>query len=297
MESLKIIENKDIYIQKYFDYIDVSSNSVKEYNVGLRMFFEYCNNNNIYNIDRQDIINFREYLKEQGKSANTINLYLVAIKNFFKWLDYEGIYKDITKNIKALPVESTHVRQALNQEQVIDLLSYCQNDKEKLIILLAITTGVRCNEMCNIRLQDFKEKDGKTVLYILGKARQGMKTDFVIIPDNMLDIIKRYILQYNITDYFFISNSNNSKGKPLSTRSMRNIVNEIYERAGIKSENVVFHSLRHGFATMSIQNGVDIREVSQAMRHKEISTTMRYLHDKELIENNCSNTVAHIVIL
>ena len=128
MENLKIIEKKDLYIQKYLEYIDVADNSNKEYQTGLKMFFEYCNLNNIQNIQRQDIINFREYLKQQGKSANTINLYLVSVKNFFKWLDYEGIYKDITKNIKALPVETTHIRQALDEQQIKDLLNYCQND-------------------------------------------------------------------------------------------------------------------------------------------------------------------------
>ena len=300
MNDLKVFENellqrKDTLIQKYLEYIDVSQNSSKEYNVGLKMFFTYCSNNNINNITRQDIINFREYLKEQNKSANTINLYLVAIKNFFKWLDYEGLYKDISQNIKSLPVESTHIRQAISQEQIKQLLDNCQNDKERLIISLAITTGIRCNEMCNIRLQDFKQKDDKTVLYVLGKARQGMKSDFVIIPDNIFYIIKQYIKEYNIIDYLFTSNSNNSKGKPLSTRSMRDIVNKIYERTGIKNENVVFHSLRHGFSTIAIQNGADIREVSQSLRHKEISTTMRYLHDLEMINNKCSDTISNLL--
>lgn len=268
MNELKVIEKKDELIRKYFEYIDVSDKSCKEYNTGLKMFFQYCSDNNIINIARQDIINFREDLKRQGKSANTINLYLVSIKNFFKWLDYEGIYKDISQNIKALPVESTHIREAISEEQVKDILRNCQNDKEKIIIYLGITTGIRCNEMCNIRLQDFKQKDGKTVLYVLGKARQGMKADFVIIPDGVANLIKNYIQEYNITDYLFTSNSNNSKGKPISTRSMRDIVNKIYERTGIKNENVVFHSLRHGFASISIQNGADVREVSQSLRHK-----------------------------
>ena len=295
MENLKIIEKKDLYIQKYLEYIDVADNSNKEYQTGLKMFFEYCNLNNIQNIQRQDIINFREYLKQQGKSANTINLYLVSVKNFFKWLDYEGIYKDITKNIKALPVETTHIRQALDEQQIKDLLNYCQNDKERLIISLAVTTGIRCNEMCNIRLQDFKEKNGKICLYVLGKARQGMKSDFVIISDKIFNLIKQYIINYNITDYLFTSNSNNSKGKTLSTRSMRDIVNKIYERAGIKNENLVFHSLRHSFSTIAITNGSDIREVSQSLRHRNISTTMRYLHDLEMTSNNCSNQVSNLI--
>lgn len=273
MEVLNLVENnfmqkKDYYIQKYLEYIDVSWNTNKEYFTGIKLFFQYCQYNGIDDIQRQDIIDYRDFLKEQGKSANTINLYLVSIKNFFKWLEYEGIYKDISKNIKSLSVETTHIRHSLNIKQIKDILSSCQNDKERLIVNLAITTGIRCNEMCNIRIQDFKQRDNKIVLYVLGKARQGMKTDFVIIPNEVFDLIKKYIQDNNITDYLFISNSNNSKGKPISTRTMRDIVNKIYERVGIKSDNLVFHSLRHTFATISIQNGAEVREVSQQLRHK-----------------------------
>jgi len=300
MEDLKIFENnlvqkKESYIEKYLEYIDVSENSSKEYHTGLKMFFEYCVKNNIKDIQRQDIIGYREYLKQQGKSANTINLYLTSIKNFFKWLDYEEIYKDISQNIKSLPIESTHIRESLNEEQIKELLSNCQNDKESLIISIAVTTGIRCNEMCNIRLKDFVMKDNKVCLYVLGKARQGMKTDFVVISDKLLEQIKSYAENNNITDYLFTSNSNNSKGKPLSTRSMREIVNKIYERANMKTENLVFHSLRHSNATLSIKNGVDIREVSQNLRHKSITTTMRYLHDLEMTDNKCSDTISNLL--
>lgn len=300
MENLKLINtdittNKDNYIKNYLDYIDVSDNTQKEYAIGLKMFFEYCSLNNINNVQRKDIINYREYLKEQGKSANTINLYLVSIKNFFKWLDYQGIYKDISKNIKALPVETTHIRQSLSIEQVRLLLNNCKTDKEKLIINLAITTGIRCNEMCNIRIQDFVMKNDKICLYVLGKARQGMRTDFVVISNDIFEMIKEYIKNNNITEYLFTSNSNNNKGKPISTRSMRDIVNNIYERAGIKNKDLVFHSLRHSFASISIQNGVDIREVSKSLRHSNINVSMRYIHDLEMINNKCSDTISNLL--
>jgi len=290
-----IIANQNILMERYLKYIDVSRNTQKEYYSGLKMFFEYCNNRKLDTIQRQDIIEYRDSLKEQGKSANTINLYLVSVKNFFKWLDFEGIYKDITKNIKALPVQNTHIRESLNMDQVKELLSYCQNDKEKLIISLAITTGIRCNEMCNIRVQDIVRKNNANCLYVLGKARHGMRTDFVVISNNILNQIKEYIKKYNITEYLFTSNSNNSKGKTLSTRSMREIVNKIYERAGMKNENLVFHSMRHSFATIAIKNGADIREVSQSLRHKSLAVSMTYVHDLEMTENKCSRNVSDLL--
>lgn len=300
MESLKVIKNENIMnyndlVKKYLQYIDVSDATEKEYYTGIKLFLQYCNLNNIANITRQDIINYRNYLQQQQKAANTINLYLTSIKNFFKWLDFEGIYKDISKNIKSMPVESTHIRESLDIEQIKLLLDNCKNDKEKLIITLAVTTGIRCNEMCNIRIKDFVNKNGTNCLYVLGKARKGMKTDFVIIPDNVLQQIKQYIYNNNITDYLFISTSNNNKGNAISTRAMRDIVNNIYHRAGIKNENIVFHSLRHSFATLSIKNGSDIREVSQSLRHKSVATSMIYIHDLDMVNNKCSNNVSNLL--
>ena len=302
MESLEILRNQEIkdyneLVEKYLQYIDVSNATEKEYYTGIKLFFQYCNLNNIDNVTRQDIIDYRNYLQQQEKAANTINLYLTSIKNFFKWLDFEGIYKDISKNIKALPVENTHIRESLDIDQVKLLLDNCQNDKEKLIITLAITTGIRCNEMCNIRIKDFVNKNGTNCLYVLGKARKGMKTDFVVIPDNVLQQVKEYINNNDITDYLFVSTSNNNKGNAISTRTMRDIVNKIYERAGIKNENVVFHSLRHSFATISIKNGSDIREVSQSLRHKSVATSMIYIHDLEMTENKCSNNISNLLFV
>lgn len=292
-----LIRKREEYVNKFLNYIDVSKLTEKEYETGLRMFFEYCVENKIQNVKREDIINYRDLLQLQGKAANTINLYLTSIKTFFKWLSYEGLYRNIAENIKSLPVETTHIRQSLSLEDSKKLISICKDEREEIIITLALTTGIRCNEMCNIRLQDFVQKNGKICLYVLGKARKGTKSDFVVISETVFKKIGQYVKDNNITDYLFISRSNNNKNKPISTRSMREIVNNVYERAGMKNKNLVFHSLRHSNASLSIQNGIDIREVSQNLRHKSITTTMRYLHDLEMINNSCSNSVTNLLAI
>ena len=300
MESLinyknDLIQNKNVYLKGFLEYVDVSKLTEKEYETGIRMFFDYCITNEIKDIQRNNIIDYRNNLQQQGKAANTINLYLTSIKTFFKWLSFQGIYKNIADNIKSLPVESTHIRQSLSLEDAKRLISMCQDDREELILELALTTGIRCNEMCNIRIQDFVQKNDKICLYVLGKARQGTRSDFVVISQSIFEKVKQYVENNNITEYLFVSHSNNNRNKPISTRSMRDIVNKIYERAGIKNSNLVFHSLRHSNASLSIQNGIDIREVSQNLRHKSITTTMRYLHDLERINNNCSNSMSTLL--
>lgn len=294
--NTNVIANKEQYIERFLEYIDVSNNTIKEYTAGLKRFFNYCYENNIVEVQRQDVINFREYLKENNREATTINLYLASVKNFFKWLEYEGVYKDITRNVKSLPVQKGHKREAVTVDQLKRMLSFCNNKRERLILLITITTGLRCNELRNIMVEDFKERNGAVCLYVLGKARAGLKTDYVVIPQDLYKEIKEYINENNITDYLFVSNSNNNKGKLMSTRAIRDIVNKIYEKAGLDKNLYVFHSLRHGFCNISLMNDIDIVEVSKAMRHKSIQTTMTYVRDIEAKDNRCFATVSSLVL-
>lgn len=293
--NTNVIANKEQYIEKFLEYIDVSNNTIKEYAAGLKRFFKFCYDNQIQEVGRQDVIDFREFLKSSNREPSTINLYLASVKNFFKWLEYEGVHKDITRNIKALPVEKGHKREAVTVEQLKMMLSFCKDKRERLILLITISTGLRCNELRNIRITDFIERNGTVCLYVLGKARAGLKTDYVVIPDSLYKEIKDYIQENNITDYLFVSTSNNNKGNIMSTRAIRDIVNKIYEKAGLNKDLYVFHSLRHGFCNISLMNDIDIVEVSKAMRHKSIQTTMTYVRDIEAKDNRCFAVVSSLV--
>lgn len=289
-----LIKNQELNLQelkdRYLSYIDVSDNTIKAYDIGLVQFFTYLQENEINNPTRQDIVNFRKYLQGNHKPA-TVNSYMIAVRNFFSWLEYEGIAKNISKNIKGMKISNEHRRNSLSIDQCKEVLSVAKDTREKVLFLLATTCGIRANEIVNIRIQDFVDKDDKVCLYLLGKGRD-YKQDYVIVTPEIVEIIKQYIVENHITDYLFVSNSNHNKNGRITTKTVRLIVKKMFERAGIVGQEYSCHSLRHTFATLSIQNGTDIREVSQAMRHRSISTTMIYLHDMEMINNKCSSAVA-----
>lgn len=286
---LDILRLKD----EYLNYIDVADTSVKTYNVGIKAFANYMKDNGITTPAREDIINFRDSYKGTH-SIDTINSYLISVRTFFKFLAYKGIYKNIADNIKNLPETDLHKRDALTIEQCVKVLDHAENLREKALFSITLGCGLRANEVVNIELKDFKESGGKILLYILGKGRS-YKQDFVIVPDNIMGILKEYIKEYNITDYLFTSLSHNNTGGKVHTYTVRTIINNMFERVGIKTDKMVFHSLRHTFATIAIQNGNDIREVANALRHKKLSTTERYLHDLDARNNSCSSSVASIV--
>lgn len=298
MKDLKISNERVLDFnslkEQFISYIDVSDKTVETYAGALRHFVKYLRENNIINPTRENIIEYREYLKDNYE-LNTVNSIMIALRQFFKFLEYLGIYKNITENIKGVKIESYHKREYLTLEQCKSVLKHAKNMREKVLFTLTFTCGLRANEVANIRLQDFTLKGGKHCLYVLGKDRDG-KQDYVNVSRETFELIQKYVKEYNIQDYLFVSESNHNKGGKVATCTLRRIINSMYERAGIKSKEYVFHSLRHSFATLSLQNGLDIREVSKGLRHKNIQTTEMYAHDLDKINNRCSDTMSNILL-
>ena len=292
MNELVQNENKKVivkdYIERYLDYIDVSDNTVKTYNVGLLQFMEYLKQNKIQEPTREDIIRFREYLKEEHK-ANTVNAYLIAIRNFYNWLGYEGITKDITKNIKGIKLEKKHLKRGLSLEEIRKVLSVCKDTREELLVKLMINCGLRCNEVVNIQLEDFYNDKGIVMMRVLGKARNELKQDSIKIDERLFALIKDYVNEYNIKDYLFVSTSNHNTNGKLTTKTIRYIITNLFKKAGLDMQMLSTHSTRHSTCELLLEKGLPIQEVSEFMRHKSISTTVVYSKELEQRNSQASN--------
>lgn len=298
MKNEVILNNNELQIndllERYLKYIDVSDNTTKTYNVGLKQFIQYLHDNNIKTPTREDIINFREYLKEEHK-PNTINAYLIAVRNFYSWLEYEDITKDISKKIKGIKLENHHLKRGLSQEEIRNVLEVCKDKRETLLIKIMLTCALRINEVANIQLEDFYNDKGIIMLKVLGKARDGLKQDSVKIDDRIFELIKEYCQEYNVQDYLFYSTSNNNKGGKMSTKCLREIITNLFKRAGLDMERLSAHSTRHTSCELALESGIPLQEVSEYMRHKNISTTLTYV--KELNQRNSviANTLGNYV--
>lgn len=293
MEELVLNENKKIivgnYVERYLDYIDVSDNTIKTYNVGLLQFIQYLKDHNIQEPIREDIIAFREYLKEEQLKPNTINAYLIAVRNFYNWLEYEGITKDITKKIKGIKLERKHLKRGLSLEEIRKILSVCKDTREELLIKLMINCGLRCNEVVNIELSDFYNDKGIVMMRVLGKARNSLKQDLIKIDDRLFALIQEYVKQYNIQDYLFVSTSNHNTNGKLTTKTIRYIVKHLFEKAGLDMDMLSTHSTRHTTCELLLEKGMPIQEVSEFMRHKSINTTIVYSKELEQRNSQASN--------
>ena len=279
----------------FLKYQDVSDGSIETYNIALRQFCSYLEENGIKIPVREDIIRWRDELKETHKPT-TINGYLIAVRNFFKYLEYAGIYKNITENVKSIKLENIHLKRGFTEEELKNILDVCESDREKLITLLTFSCALRSSEVVNIRLQDFIVDNGVVMLKIMGKGRDGYKQDLVKIDDRLFEAIKSYVKENDVKDYLFTSTSNRSKGQKLNTKTIRQEFRKLFKKANILDiDNVSFHSLRHSSVTISLEKGMSIQEVSESVRHKTIATTMIYKNELDTRNRTFSNSLCDIV--
>lgn len=299
MNEIVLKRNNELELEplmkKFLNYIDVSDNTMKTYNVGLVQFCYYLKDNNIKEPTREDIINFREYLRETHK-PNTVNAYLIAIRNFYSWLEYEDISKDISKKIKGIRLERHHLKRGLSPEEIKKIIDVCKDTREELIIKLAITCALRINEIRNIRLEDFYNDKGVIMLKVLGKARDGLKQDSVKIDDRIFELIKQYCKEYNVKDCLFYSTSPNNYGNMMTTTSLRKIINNLYKRAELDTDLLSPHSLRHTSCEMLLDNGTPVQEVSQFLRHKSLNTVMVYARELNQRKSEMANDLTSMII-
>ena len=298
MNNIEVKQNDNLVIEplikRFLNYIDVSENTTKAYNVGLIQFNEYLKANNIKEPTREDIIGFREYLLETHKPKTT-NLYLVAVKNFYSWLEYEGITKDISKKIKGIKLEQRHLKRGLSQEEIKQVLGVCKDIREELLVKLMITCGLRCNEVVNIEIQDFYKDGNAIMLKVLGKGRDGLKQDVVRIDDRLFELIKEYCKQYNVSDYLFTSTSNHNTNGKLTTKTIRYIITNLFKKANLDMEMLSTHSTRHTSCELALESGLDLREVSEFMRHRSLQTTLIYAKELDQRNSVVSTTIGNYV--
>lgn len=289
-------------INNYLSFVDVQGQSALTYTKSIKQLANYLRANGISEPVREDILRFREYLKETGHKNTTIQTYIVAIRLFFKWLQQEGIYPNIADNIKAPKVSRDHKKDYLTANQVKEILSSIDTDtlqgkRDYALITLLVTCGLRTIEVVRANKEDLQALGENTVLYIQGKGRED-KAEYVKVPVQTEKAIRDYLLargKVSGTDPLFASTSNNSKGQRMTTRAIRGIVKNAMVKTGYDSDRLTTHSLRHTAVTLSLLVGKDITEVQEFARHKNIATTMIYNHALDKAKNTCSSAISDAI--
>lgn len=286
---------------RFIGFIDASPKTVQTYTRAIRQFYKWLNANGINQPTRADVLTYRDSLKENHKPS-TVQNYITAVRLFFRWTEQEGLYPNIADHVKGAKLDKGHKKDYLTSRQVKKVLETAKEDsieglRDYAILALMFTGGLRTIEVARALIEDMRTAGDSTVLYIQGKGHEE-KTDYIKLQPEVEDAIRAYLTARGATDGkepLFTSNSNNSKGKPLSTRSISGIVKKAMVNAGFNSEKLTAHSTRHTAVTLALLGGENLQEVQQFARHANISTTQIYAHNLERAANQCEATIAKAI--
>jgi len=238
-----------------------SLKTIKAYLGCLQEYFEF-QKINLEKIDEEKIKQFLLNKQSKNYSSQTINLYLNAIKFFYREILKipQKINLKFAKRSKKLPI-------VLSREEIRKIIESIKNPKHKLIISLAYGAGLRISEVINLKVKDVNLEE----LTIHLKNAKGKKDRITIFPEKIKIDLQNLIAGKNLNDYLFES----ERGGKLTERTAQKVFENAFRKAGIKKD-ATFHSLRHSFATHLLENGVDVRYVQELLGHQNIRTTQVY---------------------
>lgn len=283
-------KNTDI-VEYYLASIDVKPKTKETYRRALKRFMEWIKDNDIRQPDRTDLLDYKAYLMDNF-TACTVSSYLTAIKGLYTFLEAEKISPNIANGIKGAKHQQGFKKDPLTVEQAKNVLieidiSTITGKRDYAILNLLIRTGLRTIEIERANIEDIRQQGGEALLYIQGKGRDS-KDDFVLLTEASLKPIREYINargKIKETDPLFTSHSNRNEGGRLTTRSISRIVKDNLRKAGIDSDRITAHSLRHTAVTLSLLGGATIQEAQSMARHKNINTTLIYAHNINRIKH------------
>ncbi|MFH1978854.1 MAG: tyrosine-type recombinase/integrase [Patescibacteria group bacterium] len=242
-------------------YRNYSPKTIKSYTYCLTDYF-LNKKESLEIIDEESIKRFLLEKQNSGKSPQTINLYLNAIKFFYRDVlkNPFKINLKFSKKSKKLPV-------VLSKKEIRLIVENIKNQKHKVMILLSYGAGLRVSETINLKIKDIDTEETKIHL----KNTKGKKDRITLFPAILTNHIKNLTAGKEKNDFLFSS----ERGGKLTTATPQKVFQKALKKSKIKKD-ATFHSLRHSFATHLLESGIGIRYIQEMLGHQNIRTTQIY---------------------
>lgn len=272
---------------------NLSPHTLKAYQLDLIHFVNFVSppgkELTIEEIDKKILRQYLQQLLAQ-KKIKTVKRKIATVKALFNYLEYEeAIEVNPFRRLRIKIKEPLQLPRVLTLVEVKSLFKTAYNEKEQyrdpasytykaitrdiVALELLFATGIRVSELCNLGKPDVNLEQK----YIKVKGKGNRERIIQLCSSEIVIILEKYISLFHPphTDFqfFFI----NRLGKRLSEQSVRFMIGKYARLAGLK-KTITPHTLRHTFATLLMEEGVDIRYIQQLLGHSTITTTQIYTH-------------------
>lgn len=300
----KLTEESNNFLDYCLKNRRLTLNTIRVYRFDLQHF------NNFLSREPQTITDFKEvskvilerYLSSlQNYSVKTIKRKFACIRSLFHYLEYEEKIDQNPFSRFHLNIREPHkIRTTMTLEEIRRLLSAAYDEKpaglpeqpgtvparplkitseefiwtrDIAILELLFVGGLRVSELCGLVFQDINFNHYAIMIHGKGNKERliYLENQEVILALNSYLYHRKYA-DINLP-YLFITKF----GQMLSTQAVRNLVTKYAKLAGI-TKNITPHVFRHTFATLLLEEGVDIKYIQDFLGHSSISTTQIYLH-------------------
>jgi len=304
-QSVNTIENYSRYLDRFLKWLE----NIKEEEREKKDREKQSDKVYIYpsDINEENVRKYRLYVNRigggEGLKVSTQNHHILSLRSFLRYLSGRGVRSLLPERITLAKAGERKIS-FLDKDEYKRLVeapndSKSNGQRDKTILELLFSTGMRVSELCSLNLEDVNF--GRGEISVLGK---GKKVRVAFISELALEYLLKYLGTRGVITIVeegegseakkrvvtpdaskkqsvFISN----RGNRINPRAVERMVQKCSKLAGI-TKQVTPHTLRHTFATDLLQSGADIRSVQSLLGHSNITTTQVYTHvtDKHLRE-------------
>jgi integrase/recombinase XerD len=279
---------------EFLDYqkaIGKNSSTTEKYKKAVEIFYDFMKNKGIQNltqVNKKLLLEYHSYLCNykgvRGKPAcSHYKAYILwTAKLFFKFLvRFDYLAKDPCADLETIKEERGLPRDFMNEKEIFEILEQPKLNhnplilRDKAIMYVLFSTGMRSNELCQLNLEDI---DSQQEMIRINSPKGGASHQRVVpISKTALDYLNLYIkdsrsqLENGDHKAVFLSYS----GRRMNSEAVLNMVKKYAFECGFR-KNITTHSFRVSCATLLLKNGANIRYVQDHLGHKRITSTQIY---------------------
>lgn len=250
------------------------------------MYLESINITEVQDLSRSVLKGFQVYLIEQNKyTTKTINRFVALVRNIIRYGKEEGIFTTTDEKALKYVKEIKPVINTFTDAEALRIINYWKVQpvsfmatRNHAIITTLFETGLRNQELCNLKFEDLREN------YIVVFNGKGGKSRVVPYTPELKKVMNKWIRvraaymkknKQEATEYVFTS----YRGSKLTTESVENVTRATGKAIRLRADcRCNPHNFRHFFCTRMLKNGLDLYSVSKLMGHDRLDTTQIYLN-------------------
>lgn len=278
------------YISEYLNYCEyrkqLNFKTIKAYKIDLNQYNSFC-------LDISDPFSKKavdSYITELFKhyKSKSVKRKIASLKAFFHYLEYtEFLAQNPFDKLDVYFREAKLLPKTISFHSIQKFLSVLYAQKMQTVsayqfkcclrdiavIELLFATGMRISELCSLKPSDIDLENNTVLIYGKGSKERILQFGNCEVISALATYQSTFKADISACGYFFV----NKRKQKLSDQSVRFMINRYAALAGIE-QHITPHMFRHSFATLLLEQDVDIRYIQKMLGHSSISTTEIYTH-------------------